>query len=118
MYKAPIKTRVTGVYSHLPGAHRASGETLVVSLHVLLGEAIIPPLHHHHLTARVRSRGVELAARPGAASDHAEPALRPVHAHDCARASHLKWRSFKSEPEVRCAAPDEPAVKNLRAQLR
>lgn len=107
-----MKTQVTGVYSHLPRAHRASGESLVVSLHVLLGEAIIPPLHHH-LTVRIRGRGVELAARPGAASRHAEPALRAVHAHDCARASHLKWRSFKSEPEVRCAAPDEPAVKSL-----
>lgn len=92
MYKKPLKTQVTGVYSHLSRAHRASGEALVVSLHVLLSETIIPPLHHH-LTARVRSRGVELAARPGAASHHAEPALRPVHAHDCARAS-LKMAEF------------------------
>jgi len=102
------QTQVTGVYSHLSRAHRASGESLVESFHIFLCEPIIPPLHHH-LTARVRIRGrrVYLAARSRAASHHVEPALlRPVHAHACASVSP-KMAEFKSEPEIRSAAPDE-----------
>ncbi len=66
-----VNSPVTGVYSHLAGAHRASGEAVAVSLHILLSEAIIPPLRQN------------LAARSGAASRHVETALRAVHAHDC-----------------------------------
>lgn len=78
------KSQVTGVYSHLAAA--PFGETVAVSLHKLLGETIIPPLHQH-LAARVRIRGgrVQLAARSGAAYRHAVAALRAVRAHDCSR---------------------------------